>query len=754
LDPAVAAALGSWTLEPWLALQLALVVWVYVRGWRRLQHRHPLSFPPWRLTAFLCGVATLYVAIASPLDALGGLLLQAHMLQHLLLMLVAPPLLWLGSPTIALLQGLPRRGLKHGLGPFLAWPGLQRAARALAHPAFTWPAFVLTTWIWHAPPLYELALRSALWHTVEHLCFLVTGLLFWFPVVQSWPTRPVWPRAAMIPYLALAGVANTLFCGVFAFADRVIYPSYAAAPRLWGVSALADQAAAGAIMWVSGSLVVLVALVIVVVAVLESPGIRPGVDTPRTRPRARAPQGTGDVLRIPLLGSLLRSQRFRLAAQLATFGLALAIVADGFLGPPQSPLNLAGVLPWTYWRGLVVIGLLAAGNLFCMVCPFTLPRGLARRLLPRRRPWPAALRSKWLAIVLLLLFLWAYEIFDLWDSPYWTAWVVVGYFAAAFGVDVFFQNASFCKYVCPIGQFDFLHSTLSPLEVQVRDPLVCATCATRDCLRGNERRRGCELDLFQPAKLGNLDCTFCLDCARACPVDNVGLLTVAPGLELLSDAPRSGVGRLSKRPDLAALAAVLVFGAFANAAAMVAPVARGEAAVARAIGLSSTGLVTTGLLLGALVLLPWALALALGRASAALGSVTGRRRELSRRMLFALVPLGFSMWLAHFVFHFATARGSLGPALERSAAALRGAAVGDTSHTMVSVSGAAATLLHCELVALGLGLLLSLYILWRIAHEVSSQPLACAAPWAGLAAALYAVGVWTLFQPMEMRGMM
>src|SRR5258708_13858833 len=97
--------------------------------------------------------------------------------------------------------------------------------------------------------------------------------------------------------------------------------------------------------------------------------------------------------------------------------LALAVVADGLFGSQVSPMNLAGVLPWTYWRGLTVVALLAAGNLFCFACPFMLPRALARRLaLPPLR-WPERLKSKWFAIALLLPFLWGYETFQLWHRP-------------------------------------------------------------------------------------------------------------------------------------------------------------------------------------------------------------------------------------------------------------------------------------------------------------------------------------------------
>jgi hypothetical protein len=171
-----------------------------------------------------------------------------------------------------------------------------------------------------------------------------------------------------------------------------------------------------------------------------------------------------------------------------------------------------------------VIALLMAGNLFCMACPFTLPRDLARKVVFPRYRWPRRLRSKWVAAGLLATYLWGYEAFALWDSPRSTAWIIVGYFIAAFVVDIVFKGASFCKYVCPIGQFHFVHALVSPLQVKVREPAICGSCVTHDCIRGNDRQRGCELRLFQPKKLGNFDCTFCLDCVHACPQQNVGIL--------------------------------------------------------------------------------------------------------------------------------------------------------------------------------------------------------------------------------------
>ncbi|HET9528858.1 MAG TPA: FesM, partial [Blastocatellia bacterium] len=269
-----------------------------------------------------------------------------------------------------------------------------------------------------------------------------------------------------------------------------------------------------------------------------------------------------DLMRVPVLGKLLRWRHARTLLQIPLLIISVVMVMHGLFGPQLAPKNLATTLGWVHFRGALVLVVLLAGNFFCLACPLMLPREIARRLFQPRLNWPRRLRNKWLSLGLFVLFLFAYELFDLWSSPWWTAWLILIYFMAALLVDSIFKHASFCKFVCPIGQFNFVASSLSPLEVKVRQLDVCATCRTKDCIRGrgDQReplkviQRGCELALFQPRKAGNMDCTFCLDCVHACPHDNVGLGVRLPARELWSDERRSGIGRLSQRPDRAALA--------------------------------------------------------------------------------------------------------------------------------------------------------------------------------------------------------
>jgi cytochrome c oxidase assembly factor CtaG len=218
-----------------------------------LRQREPGHARTRNLGAFLGGLAVIAVALESPLHALGALLLQAHMLQHLLLMMVAPPLLWLGAPLLPILHGLPRQLLRTCGRPVFTCPPLVWLAGAFRHPAVTWLLFVIGTWAWHVPVLYEQALASDAWHHLQHLSFLATGLAFWWPVLQPYPSRSVVSRWGLILYLALADLQNTVLAAGLIFSERVLYPTYELMPRPWGLSALADQAAAGALMWVPGS---------------------------------------------------------------------------------------------------------------------------------------------------------------------------------------------------------------------------------------------------------------------------------------------------------------------------------------------------------------------------------------------------------------------------------------------------------------------------------------------------------------------
>jgi hypothetical protein len=371
--------------------------------------------------------------------------------------------------------------------------------------------------------------------------------------------------------------------------------------------------------------------------------------------------------------------------------------------------------------------------------------------------WPRWLRTKWLAAALLAVFFWYYEAFSLWNSPLATAWIVVAYFVGAFVIDSFFRGASFCKYVCPIGQFAFVSSLVSPLQVSVREREVCTRCATHDCLRGHERQRGCELRLYLPQKSGSMDCTLCLDCVKACPHDNVGILAFAPAHDLLQDPKRSSVGRLSERTDIAAVALVMVFAGFASAAAMVAPFTVWQQYWTERFRMASAVPSITLYFVIALGVAPLCTAVGSAAAGRFFAGVDRSTREIVCRYSVALVPLGLAMWVSHLLFHLSTGWKTAWPAVKQAVAESGLAQFAHPHWVMPNPLLSPGTLLNAQMLVLDAGLILSLYLGWRAAQEFAPgawAALRLITPWVLLAAILYAGGFWTLLQPMQMRGMM
>src|SRR5215469_3811124 len=253
MNPVSEDVLRSWSIPPSTSFALALTAVIYLRGWILLQLAHVPYVPLWRAASFLLGLLSVWVALASPLDTFAGFVLTAHMLQHIMLMMVAPPLILLGNPLVPLVRGLPKFAAREFAGPLLNWRVATRLGKTLTQPIVALLLMGIVMFAWHVPEMYELALHSAAWHEVEHACFFIVALMFWWPVLQPWPSQARSPRWTMVPYLVLADVQNTVLSAILVFADRVLYPTYTVIPRLFG-SALQDQATAGAMMWVIGSL--------------------------------------------------------------------------------------------------------------------------------------------------------------------------------------------------------------------------------------------------------------------------------------------------------------------------------------------------------------------------------------------------------------------------------------------------------------------------------------------------------------------
>jgi len=238
-------------------LALVLVSSLYLRGWRRLHVKPVNSIPGWRLTSFLLGVSLVWGALASPLVADDHELLTVHMIQHLLLMTFAPPLILLGEPLLAFWQGLPQFA-RNVLSRLFQLRFVQHFGRMLSHPIMCWIVSALVLIGWHVPAVFTLAMHSEAWHAIEKTTFLGAGFLFWWPVVQVWPSDSTQPKWSTILYLFLATLPCDILSGFLVFSDSVAYPVFLTIPRHFGFSVLQDQQCAAALMWTCITIVYLV----------------------------------------------------------------------------------------------------------------------------------------------------------------------------------------------------------------------------------------------------------------------------------------------------------------------------------------------------------------------------------------------------------------------------------------------------------------------------------------------------------------
>ena len=241
----------------WISSALIFASLVYLRGWLRLRRHEHDNGEGWHAGSFVFGLLFIWIATASPLAALDHDMLTAHMVQHLLLMTLAPPLILLGMPRKPLAHGLLQR-FPQAIGRPLRGP-MQKMGRALTHLALCWFGAAGALVVWHIPSMFMLGLRSQMWHGIEQASFLATGLLFWWPVVQPQPSVSKWPESSMLLYLFLATLPCDILSGFLVFCDRVVYPVFYSSSQSFGMSALEDQQCAGALMWTCVTVVYLIA---------------------------------------------------------------------------------------------------------------------------------------------------------------------------------------------------------------------------------------------------------------------------------------------------------------------------------------------------------------------------------------------------------------------------------------------------------------------------------------------------------------
>lgn len=258
----------TWNWNPLIGAAILLPAWLYAHGvmhlWRGGHGGRGVSRG--QVSAFSAGIIVLFIALISPVDPLGEQLLSAHMVQHILLMIAAPPLLIVGAPPSVFLWALPlttRRTLGRWTAP---GSGLRRAWRLLTQPAIAWTLHAAAIWLWHLPGLYQAALTAPLVHTLEHAAFFGTGLLFWVAALNDQRGSGRLIGALLIFTTALHSSA---LGALMTFAESVWYPIYSGRTEAWGLTPLEDQQLAGLIMWIPGGVAYLIGVLWLVSRVIR-----------------------------------------------------------------------------------------------------------------------------------------------------------------------------------------------------------------------------------------------------------------------------------------------------------------------------------------------------------------------------------------------------------------------------------------------------------------------------------------------------
>lgn len=286
MDPLLRATLTSWDWRVEVILVLITAGTLYTVGWWRLRQRSATRLSRhrwhakarWRPVAYLSGLLILGIALMSPIDVLASQLFTMHMVQHVLLVMIVPPLLLIANPLPFSLWGLPG-SLRTKAGALLKREApFRKGLKKLTSAGLVWMAFVIVYWGWHDPNAYDLALRSAFVHDLEHITFFAGSVLFWWHAIGAGPRihRPMSQGIrfafllSAVPISMVAGLAIT-------FATQPIYGYYEAMPRLWGISVMDDQRIAGVIMWVLGSMMYMIAALIIAARWLQREESKPSL---------------------------------------------------------------------------------------------------------------------------------------------------------------------------------------------------------------------------------------------------------------------------------------------------------------------------------------------------------------------------------------------------------------------------------------------------------------------------------------------
>jgi putative membrane protein len=287
------AQMQSWLVPQAFTAALVATALVYLRGWICLRKAFPTLIAGWRLAAFVSGLVFVWTVVASPIATLDHRSLTIHMMKHLLLMTVAAPLILVGVPAFPLVCGLPQLFVR-SCRPLASLPA-KCLEGCLRTPVLCWLAGTAAVIGWHLPRVFQLGMRSRGIHVLEDVSFLVAGLLFWFPIMQSSPGAARSPRWSLALYLFLATLPCDILSAFLVFCNRLVYPFYESTPDLFGLPPLEDQEYAGALMWLWVTFAYLIPAIAITVQLLSPANTQPqrpvreqheNAGRPRNRARA------------------------------------------------------------------------------------------------------------------------------------------------------------------------------------------------------------------------------------------------------------------------------------------------------------------------------------------------------------------------------------------------------------------------------------------------------------------------------------
>ncbi len=257
-----------------VSFAFVLLALIYTRGWLHSRRIIPNALSTWSGPAFFAGLLCAWIAVGSPLRTLDHQWLSVHMVQHLLLMTVSPPLILLGAFPLLLLYNLPRSSTHRTLRPLLHTSTVQSLGRVITNPFFCWLVAMAVLIGWHVPAVYAWARESSTRHDLEHASFFLAGVFFWLPVIEPRPRVSRYSRWYIVLYLFLATLPCDALSAYLAFCDKIVYRCYLGVPH-FNMSAMQDQQCAGALMWVFVTFAYLLPAVLLTANLLDRSGTQP-----------------------------------------------------------------------------------------------------------------------------------------------------------------------------------------------------------------------------------------------------------------------------------------------------------------------------------------------------------------------------------------------------------------------------------------------------------------------------------------------